>query len=218
VNRILIAAPSELPSLLDQSLRAAGYITKVVKDRFGVIDAVRDDGFDLFILDLEEPADGWESTLRELRALDPSVPVMLLSPRVEAGDEISALEREADERLTKPFGIEEVLLRVRGGLRERSPRGRRFLRAGELAVDLDSRRVEVQGRPVELSKRELRLLEALIRRPGEVVSREQLLAAAWGYDYDPGSNVVAVYVGYLRRKLGAEAVETVRGAGYRLRA
>jgi DNA-binding response OmpR family regulator len=217
VNRILIATAGVRPLLLEQSLRAGGYLTKFVAGRAEAVDAVRGDVFDLFILDVEPEVDSWGSTLRELRALDPSLPVMLLTPAIEPGEEISALEREADERVAKPFGIEELLSRVRGGLREKATRGQRFLRAGEIALDPDTRRVEIRGRPVELSKRELGLLEALMRRPGEVVSREHLLAAVWGYDYDPASNVVAVYVGYLRKKLGADAVETVRGGGYRLR-
>jgi two-component system, OmpR family, copper resistance phosphate regulon response regulator CusR len=142
---------------------------------------------------------------------------MVLAPRNDDGEKVTALELEADELVTKPFGIEELLARVRARLREKGNRRQRFLRAGGIALDLETRRAEVQGRRVELTARELSLLEFLMRHPDEVLSRERLLSHAWGYDFDPGSNVVAVYVGYLRSKLGAERIETVRGAGYRLR-
>jgi DNA-binding response OmpR family regulator len=219
MNRILIAAPGRRPSaLLEQSLRASGYMTKVVRDRDVAAKLVRDEAFDLFILDLELPDKEWSSALRDLRAADPRLSLIVLSPRNDTGEKISALEREADECVIKPFGIEELLTRVRARLRERRAPKQRFLRTGEIALDLDARRVEVRGQSVELTARELSLLEILMRHPDEVLSRERLLSYAWGYDYDPGSNVVAVYVGYLRDKLGAEVIETVRGAGYRLRA
>jgi two-component system, OmpR family, response regulator len=218
MDRILIAAPGPRPpSLLKQSLRASGYVTKVVRDRTEAAKLVRNEAFDLFILDLELPTKGWDSTLRDMRATDPRLPVLVLTPRSNDGEIVTALEREADEFVTKPFGIEELLARVRARLREKRAPRRRFLRAGEIALDLDARSVELRGQPVELTARELSLLEILMRHPDEVLSRERLLSHAWGYDYDPGSNVVAVYVGYLRNKLGAEVIETVRGAGYRLR-
>jgi DNA-binding response OmpR family regulator len=218
VDRILIAAPGPRPwSLLEQSLRASGYVTKVVHDRAAATKLVRDESFDLFVLDLELPANNWEATLRYLRAADPRLPVMVLAPRNDDGEKVTALELEADELVTKPFGIEELLARVRARLREKGNRRQRFLRAGGIALDLETRRAEVQGRRVELTARELSLLEFLMRHPDEVLSRERLLSHAWGYDFDPGSNIVAVYVGYLRSKLGAETIETVRGAGYRLR-
>jgi DNA-binding response OmpR family regulator len=218
MNRILIAAPGRRPSaLLEQSLRASGYMTKVARDSDAATKLVRDESFDLFILDLEQPEKGWASTLNDLRVFDPRLPFMVLTPRNDTGEKVSALEREADECVIKPFGIEELLARVRARLQERRARQPRFLRAGEIALDLDAGRVEVRGQRVELTARELSLLEILMRHPDEVLSRERLLAHAWGYDYDPGSNVVAVYVGYLRSKLGADTIETVRGAGYRLR-
>jgi DNA-binding response OmpR family regulator len=217
MKRILIAAPGGRPALLEQSLRASGYMTDVVRDRHAATKLVSDESFDLFILDLELPDNGWDSVLRDLRTADPRLPLIVLSPRNDTGEKITALACEADECVIKPFGIEELLTRVRARLRERRARRQRFLRAGDLALDVDARRVVVRGQQVELTARELSLLEILMRHPEEVLSRERLLSHAWGYDYDPGSNVVAVYVGYLRSKLGPEAIETVRGAGYRLR-
>jgi DNA-binding response OmpR family regulator len=214
MDRILIAAPGRrTASLLERTLRARGYATKVVPDEATATSLVRNEPFDLFILDVERHMKSSGSTIRDLRTADPGLPVMVLTPRSE---EITALEREADEFVTKPFGIDELLARVRFRLRDKTRR-RRFLRAAGIALDLETRRVEMRGRSVELTDRELSLLEALLRHPDEVISRERLLSHAWGYDYDPGSNVVAVYVGYLRSKLGAETIETVRGAGYRLR-
>ena len=215
MDRILIAAPGPRgASLLERSLRAAGYVTETAPDRATATRLVRDERFDLFILDVSGRSTGWDSTLRDLRGADPGLPLMLLAP---PGQTVTALEREADECVFKPFGIEELLTRVRGRLRKNGGRQRRFLRAGDIAFDLDARRVEIRGQRVELTTRELSLLEVLMRHPDEVVSRERLLSHAWGYGYDPGSNVVAVYVGYLRRKLGDEVIETVRGMGYRLR-
>jgi DNA-binding response OmpR family regulator len=218
MDRILIAAHGAgPPTLLEQTLRARGYDTKVAERRAAVPRLVRVETLALFILDVEPPAEGWISTLRDVRTADPRLQVMVLTPEGHADEGLTALEREADEFVTKPFAIDELLARVRGRLRERTRRRQRFLRAGDIALDLDRRAAEVRGRPVELTARELKLLEVLMRHPDEVLSRERLLANVWGYDYDPGSNVVAVYVGYLRDKLGAEAIETVRGAGYRLR-
>jgi two-component system, OmpR family, response regulator QseB len=215
MDRILIApaGPRDV-SLLERSLRAAGYVTKVAPEGPTATNLAREERFDLFILDVKGPSTGWDSALRDLRVADPGLPLMLLA---SPGETVTALEREADECVLKPFGIEELLTRVRGRLRRNGGRQRRFLRAGDIAFDLDSRRVEIRGQRVELTTRELSLLEALMRHPDEVVSRERLLSHAWGYDYDPGSNVVAVYVGYLRRKLGDGVIETVRGMGYRLR-
>jgi DNA-binding response OmpR family regulator len=218
VNRILIAAPGVRPSsLVERSLRISSYPTEAVHDRSAAVRLVREEDFDLFILDLEAHEDNWESTLRDMRAADPRLQVILVTPRNGPGETVSALEREADECIYRPFGIEELLARVHARLRERPKPRQRFLRAGGIALDLDTGRAEREGQSVELTERETRLLEALMRHPGEVMSRERLLAHVWGYDYDPGSNIVAVYVGYLRGKLGGETVETVRGAGYRLR-
>jgi DNA-binding response OmpR family regulator len=219
VNRILIAAPGARPSsLVEQSLRVSSYPTEVVHDRAAATTRIREEAFDLFILDLEAHEDDWASTLRDMRAADPRLPIMLVAPRNGPGEKISILEREADESVTRPFGIEELLARVHARLRKPPRRRQRFLRTGAIALDLDTGRAERAGRPVELTAREASVLEVLMRHPHEVMSRERLLSQVWGYDYDPGSNVVAVYVGYLRTKLGEQTVETVRGVGYRLRA
>ena len=120
--------------------------------------------------------------------------------------------------MTKPFRFEELLARVRVRLRDGGTPERTLLESGEVVLDLRTRRANVGGAWVELSAREFTMLEVFLRHPGQVLSREQLLSHVWGYDHDPGSNVVDVYVGYLRRKLGRERIATVRGMGYALRA
>jgi DNA-binding response OmpR family regulator len=154
--------------------------------------------------------------LRELREHDSRLPVVILTARDGVSDTVRGLDSGADDYVTKPFRFEELLARVRVRLREdRSPEAT-ILRAGDAALDLRTRRVTVGERSIELTAREFALAETLFRHRGQVLSREQLLSQVWGYDYDPGSNVVDVYVGYLRRKLGEDRIATVRGMGYRL--
>jgi DNA-binding response OmpR family regulator len=146
--------------------------------------------------------------------------VIVLTARDSVGDTVSALEGGADDYMPKPFRFAELLARVRVRLRQAGEAAgptQTVLSAGGHRLDLRSRRVTVDGREVDLSAREFRLLEIFMANPGQVLSREQLLDHVWGFDFDPASNVVDVYVGYLRRKLGAEAITTVRGMGYRFR-
>jgi DNA-binding response OmpR family regulator len=144
------------------------------------------------------------------------MPVIILTARDEVSDKVAGLEGGADDYVTKPFRFEELLARVRARLRDERTVERTVLRAGEIVLDLRTRRASTEGRTVDLTAREFTMLEVLIRHAGQVLSREQLLSHVWGYDYDPGSNVVDVYVGYPRKKLGQDSIETVRGMGYRL--
>ncbi len=146
------------------------------------------------------------------------MPVLILSARDDVADKVGGLERGADDYLTKPFRFEELLARVRVRLRDEGTAEATVLRHGEVTLDLRTRRASVDGRTIELSVREFTMLETFLRHAGQVLSREQLLSHVWGYDYDPGSNVVDVYVGYLRRKLGRDRIQTVRGMGYLLSA
>ena len=143
--------------------------------------------------------------------------MLVLTARDEIADTVTGLDLGADDYVTKPFVFEELLARVRARLRtgERGGEGM-TLRAGAIELDVRARRAEADGAIVDLTAKEFALLETFLRHPGQVLSREQLLSHVWGYDYDPGSNIVDVYVGYLRRKLGQERFETVRGMGYRL--
>ena len=142
---------------------------------------------------------------------------MILTARDDVADKVEGLDAGGDDYVTKPFGLEELLARIRVRLRGDSAREATVLETGAVALDLRTRRATVEGRTVELTAREFTMLETLLRHRDQVLSREQLLSHVWGYDYDPGSNVVEVYIGYLRRKLGEGVIETVRGMGYRLR-
>jgi DNA-binding response OmpR family regulator len=219
VSRILIAEDeTRLAAFLEKGLRSNGFTTTTVPDGPSSRAAARDEDFDLLILDLGLPGmDGLE-VLRHLRAGGQRMPVLILSARDDVADKVGGLELGADDYLTKPFRFEELLARVRVRLRDEGTAESTVLRHGEVVLDLRTRRASVDGRTIELSAREFTMLEAFLRHPGQVLSREQLLSHVWGYDYDPGSNVVDVYVGYLRRKLGRERIQTVRGMGYLLSA
>jgi DNA-binding response OmpR family regulator len=219
VNRILIAEDAErLSAFLEKGLRANGFVTTVVPDGPRAIAMARDEDFDLLILDLGLPGLDGLTVLRTMRAQGSRMPVLILSARDEVHDKVAGLEDGADDYMTKPFRFEELLARVRVRLRDSGTTEQTILSAGPLTLDLRTRRASVEGRTVELSAREFTMLEVFLRHPGQVLSREQLLSHVWGYDFDPGSNVVDVYVGYLRRKLGHERIATVRGMGYALEA
>jgi DNA-binding response OmpR family regulator len=217
VNRILIAEDEQrLASFLEKGLRANGYATTVVSDGGAASLMARDEDFDLMILDIGLPGKDGFTVLREVRAASQRLPVVILTARDELEDKVTGLEEGGDDYVTKPFRFEELLARIAARLRDDRREASPVIRAGKLALDPRTRRVVAGGRDLELSAREYSMLEVLMRHPGQVMSREQLLAHVWGYDFDPGSNVVDVYIGYLRKKLGAVSIETVRGAGYRL--
>ena len=217
MNRILIAEDEpRLASFLEKGLRANGFTTTVIGDGVTAAVMARDEKFDLLILDLGLPGKDGTRVLHELRSADQRMPVLILTARDDVSDKVAGLEGGADDYMTKPFRFEELLARVRARLRDERSVEQTVLRSGEVTLDLRTRRASVDGRTTELTAREFTMLEVLLRHAGQVLSREQLLSHVWGYDYDPGSNVVDVYVGYLRKKLGQDAIETVRGMGYRL--
>jgi len=217
MNRILIAEDEpRLASFLQKGLRSNGFATTVAEDGAKASLLARDDEFDLLVLDLGLPGKHGSEVLRELRSSGQRMPVIILTARDDVSDKVAGLERGADDYVTKPFRFEELLARVRVRLRDERAVERTVLRAGEIVLDLRTRRASTEGRTVDLTAREFTMLEVLIRHAGQVLSREQLLSHVWGYDYDPGSNVVDVYIGYLRKKLAPDSIETVRGMGYRL--
>jgi DNA-binding response OmpR family regulator len=218
VNRILIVEDeARIASFIEKGLRANGFTTMVAARGSEGLFLAESGEFDLLILDIGLPdRDGFD-VLRELRSRNRVLPVIILTARDGVPEKVQGLEGGADDYMTKPFSFEELLARVRVRLRTDRVPEKTVLKAGDASLDLRTRRVHVAGRDIELTAREFVLAETFFRHPGQVLSREQLLSHVWGYDYDPGSNILDVYVGYLRRKLGSETIETVRGAGYRLR-
>jgi DNA-binding response OmpR family regulator len=218
MNRVLIVEDEPgMVAFLDKGLGSRGYATKVVGDGSSALAIASDADFDLVILDLGLPDVDGLSVLRELRRRGERLPVLVLTAREDLSDKVEGLDAGADDYVTKPFKLEELLARVRVQLREGRSAEPTLLEAGGIRLDLRTRKAMVEGELVDLTAREFTMLETFMHHAGQVLSREQLLAHVWGYDYDPGSNVVEVYVRYLRRKLGEDVVETVRGMGYRLR-
>ncbi|MGY1827847.1 MULTISPECIES: response regulator transcription factor [unclassified Blastococcus] len=219
MSRVLIAEDEpRIAAFVEKGLKANGFVTAVVGDGLSALDRARSGEFDLVVLDIGLPVLDGFSVLRALRAERCTVPVVVLTARDSVQDTVAGLEGGADDYMAKPFRFEELLARVRlrlAGARDAESTAT-VLTVGGLSLDLRTRRASVDGRVVDLSAREFALAETFLRHPGQVLAREQLLSHVWGYDFDPGSNVVDVYVRYLRRKLGAERIETVRGMGYRL--
>jgi DNA-binding response OmpR family regulator len=219
--RILIAEDEPaIASFLERGLVAAGHTTISVADGREVAAIARDDAFDLLLLDLGlQTLDGL-SVLRQIRSRGELLPVIILTANDGLDATLAGFEGGANDYVTKPFRFEELLARVHIRLTEArsgAARGPDVIEVRGVALDRATRTVAgISGR-VELSAREFALADAFFSHAGQVMSREQLLSRVWGYDFDPGSNVVEVYVGYLRRKLPPDAIETVRGMGYRLR-
>ena len=215
--RILIAEDEpRISAFVEKGLSANGFAVTVVTDGPGAYDYAMSGGFDLLVLDIGLPGmDGFE-VLHKLRAANNAIPVIVLTARDTVQDTVAGLEGGADDYMAKPFRFEELLARVRVRLSTERPTELTVLSYGGLQLDLRTRRATVNDTSVDLSAREFALAETFLRHPGQVLSREQLLSHVWGYDFDPGSNVVDVYVRYLRRKLGTQRFTTLRGMGYRL--
>jgi DNA-binding response OmpR family regulator len=219
MRRILIAEDEpRIAAFLEKGLRANGFTTTVTDDGRDALDLADSDDFDLLILDIGLPGEDGFTVLRELRRRGRRLPVVILTARQSVEDTVAGLEGGADDYVPKPFRFEELLARVRARLRDDGVAEPTVLVVGSAALDLRTRRLTVDTRTVELTAREFAMAEMFFRHPGQVLSREQLLSHVWGYDFDPGSNVVEVYVRYLRQKLGDSWIMTVRGMGYRLEA
>ncbi|WP_342319226.1 response regulator transcription factor [Corynebacterium mayonis] len=224
MSRILIAEDDRgIADFISRGLISAGYACDVVDSGPFAFAMARSGDFDLMILDLGLPHMDGADVLEQLRALRVGLPIIVLTARTKLEDRIRTLEGGADDYMPKPFQFAELLARVRLRLAdkvassENSPTdgGFRLVR-GDLVLDLRTQRVQVGEKWKDLSRREVGLLETLMRHPGQILSRAQLLSMVWGMDFDPGSNVVDVYIRTLRKKIGAEKVETIRGSGYRL--
>ncbi len=221
MSKILIAEDEpRIASFVEKGLRANGFTTAIATDAQEALNMVLGGDFDLLLLDLGLPIKDGLTVLEELRGQGAQLPIIILTARNDIKDKLAGLKGGADDYVTKPFSFEELLARIRLRLRsyqQDSVEVETALKVGNLLLDLRTRKVRLEDQEIDLPTREFILLETFLRHPGQVMSREQLLDHVWGYDYDPGSNIVDVYVGYLRKKLGSKLIETVRGMGYRLR-
>jgi DNA-binding response OmpR family regulator len=215
MNILLIEDERRISSFVARGLRAEGFGVEVAADGDTGYALACSEDVDLVILDLMLPGLSGEQVLTGLRERRADVPVIVLTARDAVEDRVRNLNAGADDYVTKPFSFAELLARVNARLRAKDQRTSTELDFGGTTLDLRRRTVRRDGREVALTSREFALLETFMRHPGQVLSQVQLMDRVWGYDYDPGSNVVEVYVGYLRRKLGRSVIETVRGAGYR---
>ncbi|GLJ61339.1 MULTISPECIES: response regulator transcription factor [Microbacterium] len=217
---ILIADDEQrIAGFIEKGLRAAGFATRVAADGVEALELAQTGEFDLLVLDVNMPRMNGFDVLENLRGSGSRMPIIMLTARTDLGDTVAGLEGGADDYIGKPFRFDELLARIRLRMRrdEEVAPAAGALRHRDLTLDVRTRRAVIDGGPsVDLSAREYALAEELIRHAGQVLSREQLLSRVWGFDFDPGSNVADVYIGYLRQKLGADRIETVRGAGYRL--
>jgi DNA-binding response OmpR family regulator len=220
--RILIVEDeARIASFVAKGLRADGYQATICSDGREGLDQALSGDFDLMVLDIGLPGvDGFD-VLDQLRSQGSRMPVIVLTARDSVTDTVTALEGGADDYMAKPFRFAELLARIRLRLRQGQQGGSETapdsIEAGGVRLDLRTRRATVDGKEVDLSAREFALAEIFMLNAGQVLSREQLLDHVWGFDFDPGSNVVDVYVGYLRKKFGADTIATARGMGYRFR-
>jgi two-component system, OmpR family, response regulator QseB len=220
----MVEDEDRIASFVKKGLLAQGFQLAIAPQAKTGMEMALTGDFDLMILDLGLPDQDGLALLDSLRGQGLSMPIIILTARDDIEDKVSGFEKGANDYLTKPFRFEELVVRIRARLRDRpgdaatpADDEAQILGQGEVRLDVRSRQVQVEGRWVELATREFVLAELFFRNPGKVLSREHILNRVWGYDYDPGSNIVDVYVGYLRKKIGSDRIETLRGQGYRLR-
>ncbi|CAN5500729.1 response regulator transcription factor [soil metagenome] len=218
MTRVLVVEDEpQIAALLEKGLRSAGFEPLIARGGRAALEAVQARSFDLVILDLGLPDFDGLTVLRSLRETDRTTPVVILTARDGAAETVEGLDSGADDYITKPFRLEVLLARIRARLRADDSVDSQLIQVRNAALDLRTRRAYLGDDLVELTPREFAVAEIFFRHAGEILSREQILNAAWGYFHDPGSNLIDVYVGSLRKKLGDELIETVRAQGYRLR-
>ena len=219
MSRILVIEDEQrIASFIQSGLESHGYQVDVVSDGITAIHWAQHSNPDLIILDIGLPGRSGIDLLNEIRGSGNDVPVIILTARDSVADRVSGLELGANDYMSKPFAFEELLVRIRLRLKDASPKSTPSLSelsVGGVTLNFYDRTVMYQGRKIELSGREFALLELFMRNPNRVLSREQLLSNVWDIDFDPSSNVVDVYVRYLRQKLDETLIQTVRGMGYK---
>jgi len=220
--RVLIAEDSSrIASFIVKGLTAHGFSVVHISDGAKVIPELMNQEYQLLILDLGLPNREGLAILEELRGTGNTIPVLVLTARDSTETTVASFRSGADDYMSKPFSFEELLARVQARIRQSTADSSReserpSIVHGEISLDLLSRKVTVGNATHELTPREFLMMEMFLQNPNQVISREQLLDRVWGYDHDPGSNVVDVYVRYLRKKIGPEAIVSVRGLGYKL--
>jgi two-component system, OmpR family, response regulator len=218
---LVVEDETAIADFVQRGLEAEGYAVDCAADGLDGERQALEGNADLVVLDLMLPGRDGMSVLGSIRETKPTLPVIVLTARDTVEDKVAGLDSGATDYVTKPFSFDELTARIRAHLRDPgAAREPTKLDAAGIHVDLRSREVMLGEEAVHLSSREFDLLVYFMRHVGEVLSREQILSAVWGYDFDPGTNVVEVYVGYLRRKLAASGgparIETLRSVGYRL--
>jgi two-component system copper resistance phosphate regulon response regulator CusR len=217
MSRILIVEDDRrLSTFLAKGLRSAGFTPTMCHDGDRAVALATDSKFDLMLLDLGLPGRDGLSVLRSVREGGQVLPIVVLTGHDEVSETVDALNSGADDYMVKPFSFEELVARLRARLRAQSPKVETVLRTEDLELDLEARRAYYRGEQVELTFREFTMLETFLRHPGQVLTRDQLVDHVWGHDHTTASNVVDVYVRNIRAKLAIDAIETVRGVGYRL--
>ncbi|MFN8636715.1 MAG: response regulator transcription factor [Chloroflexota bacterium] len=218
---LLVEDELKLGSTLEEGLERAQYTVDLALDGEEALDFVRVGAYDVIVLDVMLPKLSGLEVCRRLRADGLRTPILMLTARDAIDDRIAGLDSGADDYLVKPFAFGELLARIRALLRREAPSKEATIHVSDLALEPAAQRVAWQGHPLDLTAREYRVLDTLMRRPGWIVSRDALIESVWGFDFPDTSNLVEVYVGRIRRKLdevGAPPlIQTVRGAGYRLR-
>lgn len=218
---LIVEDEASIADFLGRGLEAEGFAVSAAADGIEGERLALEGAFDLVILDRMLPGRDGIEVLAAIRREKPTLPVILLTAKGEIADRVEGLDAGATDYVTKPFAFEELLARIRAHLRQSSAEATTTLEAGGIQLDLLSRQAERNGISVRLPEREAELLAFLMRRAGQVCTQHEILASVWGYDHDPGTNVVQVYIGYLRRRLGEPGspapIETVRSVGYRLK-
>ena len=216
---LLVEDDPAIVRFLERGLAAHGHTTLTAGDGEEGVRLATEEAVEMVLLDIMLPRLDGQQALQRIRLRRPGLPVLMLTARDEVRHKVDALDGGADDYLTKPFDLEELLARIRALTRRSDQPWSSKMEFGELGADMRTRRVWRGEKQVDLSSREFALLEYFMRHPGQVLSRQQILSAVWDYSFDPGSNVVDVYVRYLRSKLDrrgeSSVIQTVRGAGYR---
>lgn len=217
---LIVEDESAIADFLQRGLSREGFTVQAAADGAEGERLALDHAFDLVVLDRMLPGRDGLEMLAAIRRSKPALPVIVLTARAEVADRVEGLDQGATDYVTKPFSFEELAARVRAHLRQADSEPTTTIEVGGIRLDLVARRAEREGAAVDLPKREAELLAYLMRHAGRVCTHEEILAAVWDYDHDPGTNIVQVYIRYLRRKLDRPGsptpIETVRSVGYKL--